>query len=202
MVTTLTSTDTVNMKKLKNEQLHEPVIAPREVYKDSIAEVSVEVSKKMIKKNTNVGSANEVPPLTYRDNAIPREEIVPDTLDGLPKEMKELKIRDDKSSNADNKEIDVPVVDGIVTEVGQVIAMTVGGKNGQLKQTVSYKAERVVGTGSFGTVFQAKCLETGETVAIKKVLQDKRYKNRELQMMRLMEHPNIVSLKHCFFFNH
>lgn len=199
MVTTLTSTDTVNMKKLKNEQLHEPVIAPREVYKDSIAEVSVEVSKKMIKKNTNVGSANEVPPLTYRDNAIPREEIVPDTLDGLPKEMKELKIRDDKSSNADNKEIDVPVVDGIVTEVGQVIAMTVGGKNGQLKQTVSYKAERVVGTGSFGTVFQAKCLETGETVAIKKVLQDKRYKNRELQMMRLMEHPNIVSLKHCFF---
>lgn len=28
---------------------------------------------------------------------------------------------------------------------------------------------------------QAKCLETGETVAIKKVLQDKRYKNRELE---------------------
>lgn len=47
--------------------------------------------------------------------------------------------------------------------------------------------------------FQAKCLETGETVAIKKVLQDKRYKNRELQLMRLMDHPNVVSLKHCFF---
>lgn len=46
---------------------------------------------------------------------------------------------------------------------------------------------------------QAKCLETGETVAIKKVLQDKRYKNRELQTMRLLDHPNIVSLKHCFF---
>lgn len=46
---------------------------------------------------------------------------------------------------------------------------------------------------------QAKCLETGETVAIKKVLQDRRYKNRELQLMRLMNHPNIVSLKHCFF---
>ena len=42
-------------------------------------------------------------------------------------------------------------------------------------------------------------METGETVAIKKVLQDKRYKNRELQTMRLLDHPNVVSLKHCFF---
>lgn len=46
---------------------------------------------------------------------------------------------------------------------------------------------------------KAKCLKTGESVAIKKVLQDKRYKNRELQTMRLLDHPNIVSLKHCFF---
>ncbi|GKV13067.1 hypothetical protein SLEP1_g24139 [Rubroshorea leprosula] len=60
-------------------------------------------------------------------------------------------------------------------------------------------AERVVGTGSFGVVFQAKCLETGESVAIKKVLQDKRYKNRELQIMRLLDHPNVLKLKHCFF---
>ena len=47
--------------------------------------------------------------------------------------------------------------------------------------------------------FQAKCRETGEIVAIKKVLQDKRYKNRELQIMQMLDHPNIVSLKHCFF---
>jgi len=56
-----------------------------------------------------------------------------------------------------------------------------------------------VGTGSFGIVFQATCLETGELVAIKKVMQDKRYKNRELQIMRMLDHPNIVQLKHCFF---
>lgn len=49
------------------------------------------------------------------------------------------------------------------------------------------------------SLIQAKCLETGETVAIKKVLQDRRYKNRELQLMRLMDHPNVISLKHCFF---
>ncbi|CAN1283592.1 Shaggy-related protein kinase eta, partial [Linum perenne] len=82
---------------------------------------------------------------------------------------------------------------------GHIISTTIGGKNGEPKQTISYMAERVVGTGSFGIVFQAKCLETGETVAIKKVLQDRRYKNRELQLMRVMDHPNVISLKHCFF---
>lgn len=42
-------------------------------------------------------------------------------------------------------------------------------------------------------------METSDTVAIKKVLQDKRYKNRELQIMRLLDHPNVVQLKHCFY---
>lgn len=36
-------------------------------------------------------------------------------------------------------------------------------------------------------------------VAIKKVLQDKRFKNRELQIMRMMDHCNVVQLKHCFY---
>ncbi|KAM1715338.1 hypothetical protein TB2_025353 [Malus domestica] len=113
-------------------------------------------------------------------------------VDNLPNEMNDMKIRDDKEMGA-------TVVDGNGTEAGHIIVTTIGGKNGQPKQTISYMAERVVGHGSFGLVFQAKCLETGETVAIKKVLQDKRYKNRELQTMRLLDHPNIVSLRHCFF---
>ena len=91
------------------------------------------------------------------------------------------------------------VVAGHDQVTGHIISTTIGGKNGEPKQTISYMAERVVGTGSFGIVFQAKCLETGETVAIKKVLQDRRYKNRELQLMRVMDHPNVVRLKHCFF---
>jgi len=41
--------------------------------------------------------------------------------------------------------------------------------------------------------------ETGETVAIKKVYQDKRYKNRELQIMKELYHPNVITLKHAFF---
>ncbi|KAB2621676.1 polygalacturonase [Pyrus ussuriensis x Pyrus communis] len=115
-------------------------------------------------------------------------------VDKLPEEMNDMKIRDDKEM-----ESTVAVVDGNGTETGHIIVTTIGGRNGQPKQTISYMAERVVGHGSFGVVFQAKCLETGETVAIKKVLQDKRYKNRELQTMRLLDHPNVVSLKHCFF---
>jgi len=58
-----------------------------------------------------------------------------------------------------------------------------------------------LGRGSFGVVFLAKVVETGEMVAIKKVLQDKRYKNRELQLMRLLDHRNIVCMKHCFYSN-
>ncbi|XP_075482855.1 shaggy-related protein kinase eta isoform X1 [Primulina tabacum] len=100
---------------------------------------------------------------------------------------------------ADDKEMSAPVMGGNDSVTGHIISTTIGGKNGEPKRTVSYMAERVVGTGSFGIVFQAKCLETGETVAIKKVLQDRRYKNRELQLMRTMDHPNIVSLKHCFY---
>ncbi|KAM7497984.1 hypothetical protein LguiA_022398 [Lonicera macranthoides] len=96
-------------------------------------------------------------------------------------------------------EMPATVIEGNDQVTGHIISTTIGGKNGEPKRTISYMAERVVGTGSFGIVFQAKCLETGETVAIKKVLQDRRYKNRELQLMRMMNHPNVVSLKHCFF---
>ncbi|CAH2038760.1 unnamed protein product [Thlaspi arvense] len=98
-----------------------------------------------------------------------------------------------------DKELSAAVIESNDAVTGHIISTTIGGKNGEPKQTISYMAERVVGTGSFGIVFQAKCLETGESVAIKKVLQDRRYKNRELQLMRLMDHPNVISLKHCFF---
>ncbi|KAH7848831.1 hypothetical protein Vadar_008696 [Vaccinium darrowii] len=119
--------------------------------------------------------------------------------DELPKEMHEMKIIDDKADKRDDKDIEATVVNGHGTETGQIIATMVGGQNGQPKQAISYMAERVVGTGSFGVVFQAKCLETGEAVAIKKVLQDKRYKNRELQIMCLLNHPNVVQLRHFFY---
>jgi hypothetical protein len=51
-------------------------------------------------------------------------------------------------------------------------------KHKRKKQAISYAAERVIGNGSFGVVYQATVIETGDTVAIKKVLQDRRFKVR------------------------
>lgn len=67
--------------------------------------------------------------------------------------------------------------------------------------TISYAAEKVIGQGSFGVVFLAKVVETGETVAIKKTLQDRKFRNRELQIMRSISHANIVPMRHCFYSN-
>ncbi|XP_027155136.1 shaggy-related protein kinase eta isoform X3 [Coffea eugenioides] len=55
---------------------------------------------------------------------------------------------------ANDKEMSAPIMDGHDTVTGHIISTTIGGKNGEPKQTVSYMAERVVGTGSFGIVFQ------------------------------------------------
>jgi serine/threonine protein kinase len=64
---------------------------------------------------------------------------------------------------------------------------------------VSYETQRVVGNGSFGVVYKALCTTTNEIVAIKKVLQDKRFKNRELAIMKLLKHTNVVHMRHSFY---
>ncbi|KAJ2616894.1 glycogen synthase kinase 3 [Coemansia sp. RSA 1365] len=64
---------------------------------------------------------------------------------------------------------------------------------------IVYTNCKVVGNGSFGVVFQAELVPSGEQVAIKKVLQDKRFKNRELSVMRSVFHRNVVGLKYFFY---
>ncbi|KAJ7063066.1 kinase-like domain-containing protein [Mycena amicta] len=74
------------------------------------------------------------------------------------------------------------------------------GKTGSHRE-ISYTNYKVIGNGSFGVVYQAKLVPTGDEIAIKKVLQDKRFKNRELQIMRLVSHPNVVDLEAFFYIN-
>ncbi|KAI8146097.1 kinase-like domain-containing protein [Fennellomyces sp. T-0311] len=91
----------------------------------------------------------------------------------------------------------------IIGDADPLKVIKVAAKDGKTGQDIQlhYANHKVAGNGSFGVVYQAKLLRTGEEVAIKKVLQDRRFKNRELQIMRSVSHPNIVSLK-AFFYSH
>ncbi|CAG2165645.1 unnamed protein product, partial [Oppiella nova] len=83
------------------------------------------------------------------------------------------------------------------SKVTQVIATP--GQGPDRPQEVSYTDTKVIGNGSFGVVYQARLVDTSEMVAIKRVLQDKRFKNRELQIMRRLDHCNVVKLKYFFY---
>jgi len=74
------------------------------------------------------------------------------------------------------------------------------GQTGEARE-IQYTQCKIVGNGSFGVVFQTKLSPSGEDAAIKRVLQDKRFKNRELQIMRIVRHPNIVQLKAFYYSN-
>ncbi|KAF2172763.1 hypothetical protein M409DRAFT_16728 [Zasmidium cellare ATCC 36951] len=92
--------------------------------------------------------------------------------------------------------------------MGEVIREKVqDGLTGETKE-MQYTQCKIVGNGSFGVVFQTKLSPSGEDAAIKRVLQDKRFKaslrvstNRELQIMRIVRHPNIVELKAFYYSN-
>ncbi|RSH95608.1 regulator of ime2 [Saitozyma podzolica] len=120
---------------------------------------------------------------------------------------------DNDDSDRSNSMSGVGLVNGVKVspdDPNRVVTVTASsGKTGAEVQ-ISYTSCKVVGNGSFGVVFAAKMLaskdENGEDVpeqdiAIKKVLQDKRFKNRELQIMRLVSHPNVVDLKAFFYSN-
>ena len=70
------------------------------------------------------------------------------------------------------------------------------GESHKIKQTdLEFPKNNVIGKGAFGKVRLAIVKGTGEKIAIKKVFQDRRYKNRELPIMQELHHPNIVELK-------
>lgn len=97
-------------------------------------------------------------------------------------------IKNNSSSNSSSKE---------PPKVTTVIATK--GKGEEETEEISYTDAKVIGNGSFGVVYQARLMSSNDLVAIKKVLQDRRYKNRELQIMRRLEHHNVVQLLYFFF---
>ncbi|EFE39056.1 hypothetical protein TRV_06272 [Trichophyton verrucosum HKI 0517] len=80
--------------------------------------------------------------------------------------------------------------------MGEVIREKVqDGVTGETRD-MQYTQCKIVGNGSFGIVFQTKLSPGGEDAAIKRVLQDKRFK-----IMRIVRHPNIVELKAFYYSN-
>jgi serine/threonine protein kinase len=63
------------------------------------------------------------------------------------------------------------------------------------------KIEKPLGEGTYGVVYKAKHIETGETVALKKIrleVEDEGVPStalREISVLKTLEHPNVVKLK-------
>ena len=62
-----------------------------------------------------------------------------------------------------------------------------------------FTAISIIGKGTFGIVYRAKKENNDDILAIKRVFQDKRYHNRELQILKELNHPNIINLRHFFY---
>jgi 5'-AMP-activated protein kinase catalytic alpha subunit len=64
-----------------------------------------------------------------------------------------------------------------------------------------YEMGKLIGKGSFAKVYHARCVNTSQSVAIKVIDKDKIFKcglmdqiSREISVMKLVKHPNIVQL--------
>ena len=86
-------------------------------------------------------------------------------------------------------ELDKKLINEITIELKQEEALKKG----------TFSILSIIGHGTFGVVYRAKEEKTGEIFAIKRVFQDKKYKNRELEILKELNHPNVINLKHYFY---
>ena len=63
----------------------------------------------------------------------------------------------------------------------------------------TYTLIKPTGNGAFGMVYKAKDNNNGKIVALKKVFQDQRYKNRELSILKELKHVNCCYLYDYFY---
>ncbi|OHT00896.1 Glycogen synthase kinase-3 beta [Tritrichomonas foetus] len=68
----------------------------------------------------------------------------------------------------------------------------------RLRPHAEFKELRIIGKGTFGAVFEAESA-CCRRVSIKKVIQDPRYKNRELEILQKLNHPNVIHLLTFYF---
>lgn len=82
------------------------------------------------------------------------------------------------SINTKDTNIDGFIYTGSPLPTNHLRHVLVAAKDGTTGKDIQlhYTHEKVIGNGSFGVVYQAKLTNTGENAAIKKVLQDKRFK--------------------------
>ena len=66
-------------------------------------------------------------------------------------------------------------------------------------QKSEFSIQKVIGRGTFGMVYLATLIHSGQPVAVKKVLQDDNYKNREHEIIKQLSCPNIVKLHYSYF---
>jgi len=72
---------------------------------------------------------------------------------------------------------------------------------GQGQETVELTlkvADNFFDNGTFGYLYHAYLVPSGEKVAIKRVIQDPTFRNRELDMIKSLSHPHIVELKYYY----
>ena len=65
--------------------------------------------------------------------------------------------------------------------------------------TWNFSKEKKIATGTFATVYLSTIADSGDVVAVKKQKQNKKYKNRELAILKEMDHPNVIKMQHAFF---
>ncbi|XP_029654035.1 protein kinase shaggy-like [Octopus sinensis] len=94
-----------------------------------------------------------------------------------------------------------------IPENGNTTVKVNGGYNDSESEYISIRDLTLIGSGNFGHVFRAKIIPRDTVVAIKRVIQRHKYKvllkvisqNRELQIMRQLQHINIVTLIYYFY---
>lgn len=95
-------------------------------------------------------------------------------------------------------ESDEPIIFTNTTHLGHQRKISHTSNSNIQSPTNKYEIDGVAGKGTFGTVYLGHIKGSGKKIAIKKVYQDKKYKNRELQILKTLKHTNLLEMKDYF----